>query len=59
MAVVEGRDQGLDAVCVLELRAVIYSDTLEGVFRKAAEVFLEGRNRGGGSLGRGFKEALI
>ena len=56
VAVVESRDQGLSAVCVLELRAIIYRDALEGVRRKAAKDFLKGGDSSGRGLGGVFKD---
>lgn len=51
VAVIEAGDQGLYAVCVLELGAIIHSDALEGAAGEAAHDFGKGGDRGGGGLG--------
>ena len=55
MAVVKARNQDLNTVCVLELRAVVYGEGFEGAFREAGDDTGEGGNRGSRGLG-GYTE---
>lgn len=53
VAVVKARNQGLNTVCVLELRAVVYGEGFEGALWEAGDDTGEGGDRGGGGLGGG------